>query len=173
MDATKARFLTKTTIDSDNFHVITNNTTIRSHPSFKTIEEVKYGYRGNEVMILPITNHSNDITMIVECRVILEADGSLNKGNRSRKDRSLDSNSDDSDHMDEIGSSTQGPAKGISIIKGGFNALDEFTFKILMEFVKKRVEIISSKKDAIINGKTGKNLINLLGEIMKMKTLVQ
>jgi hypothetical protein len=135
MDASKARFLTKTAIDSDNFHVITNNTSVRTHPSFKTIEEVKYGYRGNEVMILPITNHSNDITMIVECRVILEADA-LNKDNRSRKNRSMDSNSDDSDHMDGVGSSTQGPAKGISIIKGGFNALDEFTFKILMEFVK-------------------------------------
>jgi hypothetical protein len=171
MNATKARFLTKVMIDSVNFHVITNNNG-KTQPSFKNIEEVKYGYRGNEVMILPITNNSHDIIMIVECRLVLETDESHSKAHKSKMDRSVESSSDDNTHMDE-GSSFQGTGKGINVIKGGFNVLDDFVFKILLEFVKKRIEIITSKKDALAKGKTGKNLINLLGEIIKMKTLIQ
>jgi hypothetical protein len=171
MNANKTRFLTKVMIDSVNFHVITNNNG-STQPSFKNIEEVKYGYRGNEVMVLPITNHSHDIIMIVECRIVLDNAQSHNKAQKSRMDHSSESNSDDNTHIDE-GSSFQGTGKGINVIKGGFNVLDDFTFKILLEFVMKRIEIITSKKDAIAKGKTGKNLINLLGEIIKQKTLIQ
>lgn len=66
--------------------------------------------------------------------------------------------------------SSVAPSKNINVIKGGFNMQDEYTFRILLEFIKKRVEIITSQKEAMVKGKTGKNLINLIGEIMRCKT---
>jgi len=84
---------------------------------------------------------------------------------------SLGSDNDDQSNIE--GSVNMGGAKSISITKVGFNLLDEFTFKILLEFIKKRIEIITSKKDAILKRKTGKNLINLIGEVMKVSTLTQ
>ena len=106
--------------------------------------------------------------MIVECKIVKEVEKVKNKFLDSKNENSMGSEFDEFSNLD---SQLNMNANNISIIKGGFNIHDEFTFKILMEFVKKRVEIITSKKDALIRRNTGRNLINLIGDIMKVSTL--
>ncbi|CAI2384736.1 unnamed protein product [Moneuplotes crassus] len=173
MDVSKSRFLSKGSIDSVSYHVFTNNNTGRVSPSFKNIESIKFGSRSNDVMILPVGNSYSDIMMIAECKISVEVEKSPSRMVESKPDNS--SYTSEVDEFSNNGGSNNMAAtvKSISITKGGFNILDEFTFKILLEFVKKRIEIITSKKDAMIRKQTGKNLINLLGDIMRKSTLTR
>jgi len=66
MDPSKARFLSKGSIDSIPYHVFTNNNTGRVNPTFKNIEQIQYGLRGNDTMVFPIGNSHSDILMVVE-----------------------------------------------------------------------------------------------------------
>lgn len=166
IELAKTRFLTKASIDSVNYHVFTNKNMGRVTPSFKKIENVKYGSRSNDTLVLPVGNSFSDIMMIIEFKTMTEVEQA-----HSRITESKNENTSGTSEIDDFDMNLN--AKQISIVKGGFNVLDEFTFKILLEFIKKRVEIITSKKDALVKKKTGGNLINLCGGIMKVSTLTK
>lgn len=70
---------------------------------------------------------------------------------------------------DYEGSSTISPFKGINIIKSGFNSQDEYSFKILLEFLKKKTEIITSRKEAIVKKRSGRNLENLIRKVLRVE----
>ncbi|CAI2384649.1 unnamed protein product [Moneuplotes crassus] len=171
IEISKMRFLSRGAIDAMNYHVFTNNSSARIKPTFEDIESIKYGSRSNDVMVIPIGSSYSDIMMIVECKLSIEAEKPSNKIIESKMENSSATSEIDEFSNNDSHNQLGMTMKSISIIKGGFNILDEFTFKILLEFVKKRIEIITSKKDAISRKKTGKNLINLLGGIMKISTL--
>lgn len=95
MDASKSRYLSKASIDSLNYNVITNSSSSQITPSFKTLEHVKYGIRSNDYMAFPIMNARNETTMVVEVRKGLEAEGDKGKFLDIRKDFSYDSHSND------------------------------------------------------------------------------
>jgi hypothetical protein len=119
-------------------------------------------------MYFPVVDHRKNMLLIVEL-VKTSENESDSKMNDSKYDQFYDSAMSANEHSDYDMSSNISPFKGINIIKSGFTSQDEYTFKILLEFLKKKTEIITSKKETLIKKKTGKNLENLIRKVMKVK----
>lgn len=58
----------------------------------------------------------------------------------------------------------------LNVKKDGFNIHDEFIFKILLEFVKTRISIITSKKEVYNKKKDANSIYHIISSILKAKT---
>ena len=103
-------------------------------------------------MYFPVVDHKKNLLMIVELVKTTESE-SENKMNDSKYDQFPDSAMSANEHNDHEGSSNISPFRGINIIKSGFTSQDEYTFKILLELLKKKTEIISNFQER--EGDTG------------------
>lgn len=113
-------------------------------------------------------NSRNEILMIFEViRTIEGHQESKQKKDEMKHDYSFDTLDNESVKGDDHSSQT--PAKIGHLIRGGFNSHDECLFKILLEFLKKKFEIISSKGKLIKENKS-ESLVELVIGILKMRT---
>ena len=146
MDANRARYFIKSSIDSVMYHALTDNIDQQNKPSFSTLEQTRYGIRNNKFMVFPIINSKGEISIIFEIKKMVEQHQERLKKEELKHDHSIDSMEIDSEKGDVLSSQTATKVSHATRI--GFNILDEYLFKIYLEFIKKRVEVIYSAKEA-------------------------
>ena len=96
MPPTKNRFLTKVAFEGVTYNVITNNFDGQMKPAFTTIEQAQYGFRTNDKMVFPITNHMQHTLLLFECERTLDIESTIKSRNDDLgKEHSLDSGSNE------------------------------------------------------------------------------
>ena len=141
-------------------HVVTDHSENNSKPQFNSLEQIRYGIRNNKIMVFPIINNKNEITMVFEIKRTIEQPAEKLKKDESKQDRSVESIDAESDKGEALSSYV--PTKVGYSIKSGFKILDEYLFKIFLEFVKKRIEVINSTKIVMMRTNRAESIIDFV-----------